>query len=743
MNKNCTAHEIKQSKMRRKCRIWWPKQLSSAEPCSFRFLFGWFVSSSPASLDIVVAFASDEPSLSRCGHSGLEDILLETNRSMPTFLQDKSMFTLLGLCAAFPIHDGQRIGAQMEDVQGRCFAHGFASAGSSKDTSRENCGGWTCGCLDVDGLFDNFRQGSIGSSWWIQLVYNPQDNDRGKIYWIPKLHHIHWNGPVITQCDVHVIVYEIPLYGRHHYSLGIWSRSEQMNVPLKKPKWVYQLHKKQNLNDLDSVVLAMNCADAASKTFEGLVGNKTHYTRNPIIHKCLGSLWLILAVSLASLSTLFYIVLQLFHCFLNFGSQTWMYLTAARLFSMTWINMHIRCCQILYWPITLGQKNIRSTSCVENAERAALHKHSMWSSIGFDVILGNLIGMALFANADSASLWVLNFANDFTNSLLRTGCVWLMGVPAGFKLNTELAGVLGMISLNAIQIWSTLWIFVGFLFVYFVKGLAILGILFGLSVPAALAADMIMLTTFHVSALHWLISLLYSHQIQALAALWRLFRGRKWNPLRQRLDSYDYTVKQHIVGSLLFTLLLLLLPTTSVFYIFFTILKTAINFTCVSIEALVSVIHAMPYIKILLQLVNWKRFPLGMWFEILSCQGDSIDSSEYFCVDEISSPSDDSQQNEHTRRKKSTFLVSILHSNFLSMGQVFVPHYRKVVSSVSTSFVPVLAYGVLTGKRIPSSLGTSLPSTMPWMFISFKDYWCLCCNSILSCRADSDSHIFC
>jgi hypothetical protein len=35
-------------------------------------------------------------------------------------------------------------------------------------------------------------------------------------------------------------------------------------------------------------------------------------------------------------------------------------------------------------------------------------------------------------------------------------------------------------------------------------------------------------------------------------------RGREWNPLRQRLDSFDYTVRQHIVGSLLFTPLLLL-----------------------------------------------------------------------------------------------------------------------------------------------------------------------------------------
>ena len=51
-------------KMRpRKCRVWWPKDLSLAKsPLSDAFLFGWFVSSSD-SVDVVVAFSCDEDSL--------------------------------------------------------------------------------------------------------------------------------------------------------------------------------------------------------------------------------------------------------------------------------------------------------------------------------------------------------------------------------------------------------------------------------------------------------------------------------------------------------------------------------------------------------------------------------------------------------------------------------------------------------------------------------------------------------
>ncbi|TQE05835.1 hypothetical protein C1H46_008518 [Malus baccata] len=351
----------------------------------------------------------------------------------------------------------------------------------------------------------------------------------------------------------------------------------------------------------------------------------------------------------------------------------------------------------------------------------------MWSSLAVDVLLGNLFGLVLLYHAESACIWILKFSSDITNELLRSGCVWLMGVPAGFKLNNELAEVLGMISLTAIQIWSTIWIFLVSLFLYFIRGLAISGIIFGVTIPAALIIDLIALATLHVSTLHWLISLLYSTQIQALAALWRLFRGRKWNPLRQRLDSYDYTVKQHIVGSLLFTPLLLLLPTTSVFYIFFTIMNTTISLMCMLIEVTISFIHATPYIKIFLWLVRPRRFPSGIWFEIVSVWSGGIDSPR-----DINSPSEKLQPGKGLTGEKSSVVVSFLHSNFLTVGQIVMPHYNKVLSGKPRTLVATAAYGVLTGRRIPSSIGTDLP-TFPWMLISYKEYWRLCRDSVLVC----------
>ncbi|KAG4184944.1 hypothetical protein ERO13_A09G201700v2 [Gossypium hirsutum] len=711
--------------MRRKCRIWWPKQLSSTQPSCCKFLFGWFVTCSSDSLDIVVAFASNRESSSNL-QSCLQEILHSINGNMHVSLQDKSKFSLLGQYGAC-INYGQN-GVEEDDLRKTC-THGV-------DGVCECYGQWRCGCLKNNGFLGQCRQVSKESNYWIELAYDSLRLQARGIHWVPKLHHLHWKKEIVSQCDVHVILYETPTYGAHHLSLRYWNSSEHGKASPKKPQWVDELQQKQPLNDMDTVVLAINSASASQKYFERHDSFKQSSANIPIISMFCTFMWHILAMSLASLSTLFYIFIQFFHSFLNFESQSWVYSASAKAFSNTWINFRIRSCQILYWPIFLQDNDLRSQTSVECAERVALHKHSLWSSLVVDILLGDLIGLALLFHAESVCSWFSNIASNLTNELLRSGSVWLMGVPAGFKLNIELAEVLGMVSLNTIQIWSTLWIFVGSLFIYFIKGLSILAILFGVTIPAALVIDMIVIVTLHVSTLHWLISILYSQQLHALAALWRIFRGRKWNPLRQRLDSFDYTVKQHVVGSLLFTPLLLLLPTTSVFYIFFSIMNTAISLSCMFIEVIISVIHATPYIKIALRLIKPRRFPLGIWFEIIACHNNSSHSPWSAYIDRNSLPVDEAPRKEDIDRMVSSVLISILHSNYLSIGQMVLPHYRKAFSGVSGSYIATSVFGLLSGNKVASTLGATLPSTMPWLCIPYNEYWCLCRNSILACMVD-------
>lgn len=146
------------------------------------------------------------------------------------------------------------------------------------------------------------------------------------------------------------------------------------------------------------------------------------------------------------------------------------------------------------------------------------------STIVLDILLGNIFGVFLLFYEETIYFWMSELVHEITSNILRSGCVWLMGVPAGFKLNNELATVFGMFSLNVIQIWSTIWVLLNLLYCNIIRSLAISGIIFGVTVPAAFIIDTVKFATLHLSVLHWLFTYLYAVQIQALASLWRLFR---------------------------------------------------------------------------------------------------------------------------------------------------------------------------------------------------------------------------
>lgn len=59
-----------------------------------------------------------------------------------------------------------------------------------------------------------------------------------------------------------------------------------------------------------------------------------------------------------------------------------------------------------------------------------------------------------------------------------------------------------------------------------------------------------------------------------LASLSRVFLGRKRNPLPGRVDSCPYSTEQLLIGTIAFTVLLFLLPTTLVYYVVFTAVST-------------------------------------------------------------------------------------------------------------------------------------------------------------------------
>lgn len=120
---------------------------------------------------------------------------------MPTILQDRSVFSVLGLC----ISDTARNSLTAEaEVDKKKFSHcGNAWAeGSTSVHQKNNCK--SCSFLQLDGSLRKSSQSFVGKSNWVLLKFDSSEQDDVGIYRLPKLHHIHCNGLSVSEYDVHV-----------------------------------------------------------------------------------------------------------------------------------------------------------------------------------------------------------------------------------------------------------------------------------------------------------------------------------------------------------------------------------------------------------------------------------------------------------------------------------------------------------------------------------------------------------
>ncbi|XP_057843677.2 uncharacterized protein LOC131053087 isoform X2 [Cryptomeria japonica] len=750
---------------RTQCRLWWPKHILVADgPAQVMLLLGWAIPGFRNSIDIVVATSvSLEEADSHLTNNHLQAIIASTQTQMPMNLQECANVSIVGHCIFDPVCKNLQNNSKRTDNK-------IVIPNKSKEGLKTNTNSSITyiGC-DQNGLWNNgnlllkqYYQCRIRTSIWIELFCQTVSLPIKELRWIPELCNLHREGSLCSS-DIHTVMYEPPRYGSHHFSYMSWSSlceaSNNCNgaKPSMRPNWMVELEQQLEPSNLDVVVLAMNSATAMQNMAQELLNSpRASCKQLYLISIMMVILRKMTAASMALIAVFFYASLQLISKILSKRAFSILNTNLLKLFRHISKNLHIRSRQLMHWPVFLLESGCRFQPNVAVAHRTALLKHSFWSAIAIDIFIGNVAGMLLLVHCEAIADWVLCFACGITDNILRSGCVWLMGVPAGFKLNTELSQTLGMVSLNIIQVWSALWFFVRPLLKPCIKVFAVCGIFLGFTIQAALFIDVILLATFHISMLHWLLALVYSHQIQALSALSRLFRGRKRNPLRARIDSFVYSVEQHVVGSLVFTPLLLLVPTTSVFYVFFTILNTVVSLACIGLQFLISGLHAFPYAEIAIWLVHPKRFPSGVWFKQIWTGSSQLSDamSRYPAVeavgqerklrdtDEIVKKSAFQLSNAEMPNGQFSFgflpgdseiVVSSLGINSASLGEIISPHLHKTFKGLSLSSGASCVYRVFSGGRIPSSLEIGMPALMPWVSISFKEFWWITYEAVLAC----------
>ena len=213
-------------------------------------------------------------------------------------------------------------------------------------------------------------------------------------------------------------------------------------------------------------------------------------------------------------------------------------------------------------------------------------------SLYFDLLLGFSLGLLILLNYSFLS----NYFNDLLVSnyvvYFETYIDWLMGYPAGFKLNGSLTRFLGQMHMWLLSLWKPHLASLPIEMVMWALG--VMGMMGGASLVTCAVVDLINLIVIPLHVSYKIAARLFNLELVVMASLFRLFRGKKWNVLRARLDSADYDLDQLLLGTILFSVLVFVFPTITVYYTLFLFSILTKNLLIVALGGLTWIITDLP-----------------------------------------------------------------------------------------------------------------------------------------------------
>jgi hypothetical protein len=152
--------------------------------------------------------------------------------------------------------------------------------------------------------------------------------------------------------------------------------------------------------------------------------------------------------------------------------------------------------------------------------------------------------------------------NAFVGECVR----WISDTPAGLKLNMQVSDRLA--SIVMLMLTASTDTYISFISLYcdvaIVASTLAVG-LFGFAFARAFLVDCIALATAHLSLLRHTFNRLYTSVASVLQSLFALFRGKKINVLRQRVDTEAYDIEHRVLGSLFVLVAVFMFPTIAVY----------------------------------------------------------------------------------------------------------------------------------------------------------------------------------
>ncbi|KAG0360287.1 phosphatidylinositol N-acetylglucosaminyltransferase subunit gpi1 [Gamsiella multidivaricata] len=281
-------------------------------------------------------------------------------------------------------------------------------------------------------------------------------------------------------------------------------------------------------------------------------------------------------------------------------------------------QIDLRLQQACFWPwqYFMAKKKAWTDTSVTRAQYISFY-NSMWL-VANDIIIGVALGSFLISNNKYMGEVLQRYVKDYTIDTISAVLEWLTSkneYPAGLKLNPELNPFLGQLFKWLIEIWADFIISLQPMVPVIINMIGLSGA-FGATMSLSLISDLLAFTTLHIYWFYMVAARIFHWQLTILYSLFNLFRGKKRNTLRHRIDSCDYDLDQLLLGTILFTLLTFLFPTIVVYYLTFALSRVMVICMQATMETILACLNHFPLFAIMLRLKDPDRLPGGLRLEV-------------------------------------------------------------------------------------------------------------------------------
>lgn len=224
-----------------------------------------------------------------------------------------------------------------------------------------------------------------------------------------------------------------------------------------------------------------------------------------------------------------------------------------------------------------------------------------------DVIIGIALGSLIRDNRSMFLMVTETFVRTYVLGYLRDLLQWLSSWPMGIKLNDEVADVICRAFLGLSNLWEHVCL-EPMLAHLPIAWIGFTGVL-GASTLIGLVADLLSILTLPFFACYVVAAFTFRQSFSMLHALFDVFRGRKFNPLRNRTEPATYEVDELLLGTILFVMLSAIFPTIMAFYFAFASSRLLILSSQALLITAVEALDAFPLFLLLLRVKSPHRLP--------------------------------------------------------------------------------------------------------------------------------------